>query len=95
MRNLTANAVKAVAGHADPVIEWRAWLDKGGPMLCITDNGSGIATEQIDLVTRTDVSIGIKSGLGLHLVLDLAKAIQATVAFASIPSGGATVTIRL
>lgn len=95
LRNLTANAVKAVAGSPAPDIVWEARETDGHCVFRITDNGIGLNAEQLAAVHRTDLSIGIKSGLGLHLVQDLAKAIQAHVEFAPRPSGGMVVSIVL
>ena len=93
LRNLTANAVKAVAGCASPLIAWKAWEEDGQCVFRITDNGEGMPAVQLASMHRTDMSIGIKSGLGLHLVQDLAKAIRARVEFASAAPGGTEVTI--
>lgn len=76
MRNLTANALKAVAAIPNPKIEWNAFEKDGSNYLSITDNGNGAAAETFSALYDTTAGIGIKNGFGLHLVRELATAIH-------------------
>lgn len=93
MRNLTANAVKALDDISGAAIEWKAWEANGRQYLSIKDNGKGITEGQSSILSREESTIGIKNGLGLYLVRDMAKAIQSTISFHSKPGEGTTVTL--
>lgn len=88
MRNLTGNAIKALHNKADALIEWRAWEENGKHFLSITDNGTGISDQQLNALNKDDSPIGIKSGLGLHLVRDMARAIACTISVHTTPGKG-------
>ena len=59
-------------------------------MLSITDNGPGIAAEQAKALFDDSVTSNAKTGLGLHLIRDLAKAIQYRISVQSQPGQGTT-----
>jgi len=46
LRNLTSNAIKAVHGRTDGLIEWRAWKEDHHVCLAVSDNGPGISASQ-------------------------------------------------
>jgi len=73
--NLTNNAIKALGTSAGGLITWRAWEEGPQKYLSITDNGPGATQEAFRALYDDAAPIGIKSGLGLHIVRDLAKAI--------------------
>jgi len=75
VRNLTGNAIKALSETKNPVISWKAWETGGKIFLSITDNGPGAKEEQFRALYDDREISGIQSGLGLHLIRDLAKAI--------------------
>jgi signal transduction histidine kinase len=79
MQNLTNNAVKALVQIPNPAINWRAWEDKGWKYLAIKDNGPGATAQQLQPLYDESAPIGIRKGLGLHIVRDMAKAINCTV----------------
>lgn len=87
VRNLTANAINATHGVDDPKITWRAWCENGNCFLSIADNGPGMTTEQLEVLFDERGVGSVKSGLGLHLVRDLTKAIGWTINVASGPKG--------
>lgn len=79
MRNLTQNALKVSAKTQNPQIEWKAWQDKEIVYLSISDNGEGATEGKFKaLYNDTEVS-GINTGFGLHLIRDLAKAIDCEI----------------
>jgi len=79
MRNLTGNAVKALQQQADGTITWKAEYRDGETILSVEDNGPGIGAKQLKGLYDDKEVIGIQSGLGLHLIRDLAKAIDCRV----------------
>ncbi|NUY80644.1 tetratricopeptide repeat-containing sensor histidine kinase [Flavobacterium sp. MAH-1] len=93
LRNLTANAVKALENQTDATITWKAFEQNGKTLLSITDNGPGASQEQFRALYDEKEVVGIKTGLGLHLIRDLAKAIDCTISVASEPSKGTTFTL--
>jgi signal transduction histidine kinase len=93
MQNLTNNAVKALAGTENATITWQAWENKSGKYLSISDNGPGATEDQLKPLYDDSAPIGIRKGLGLHIVRDLAKAINCQVTVNAKPGKG--VQIRL
>ena len=79
MLNLTNNAVHALAHTTEPQILWKAWQDEHYNYLAISDNGPGATNEQLKALYDDTVPAGIKHGLGLHIVRDMAKAIDCKI----------------
>jgi signal transduction histidine kinase len=88
MQNLTNNAIKALKNTQNAQIHWEARQENGQIVLAIIDNGSGISEEQIKTLYSDEAAIGSKTGLGLHLIRDLAKAISCKISVKSTPSLG-------
>ena len=88
MRNLTGNAVKALHTTPAATIIWKATLQDGKTVLSVTDNGPGIEAGRLKAFYNEKEVSGINSGFGLHLVRDLAKAIDCTVAVKSENGSG-------
>ncbi|WP_018630629.1 tetratricopeptide repeat-containing sensor histidine kinase [Niabella aurantiaca] len=95
MYNLTANAFKALRSTPDGQIRWEARQNGNQVLLTITDNGPGIRQEQINALYNENAVVGTKHGLGLHLIRDLAKAIQCNISFHPAANGGACFTIAV
>jgi len=93
IRNLTGNAIKALDKTENATIVWKAWQEKGVSYLSITDNGAGGNQEKFKALYDDSEVIGIKSGLGLHLIRDLATAISCKIEVRSKPDFGTTFTI--
>ena len=83
MQNLTNNAVKALKDRLDAHIHWEAKRENNQIVLAIIDNGPGVSTRQISALSDEESTIGTKTGLGLHLIRDLAKAIACQVSVKS------------
>jgi len=79
MRNLTFNALKVLENKENPELKWSAYQNAGNKIVSITDNGGGGTAEQFRALYDDKYSIGIQSGLGLHLVRDMVKAIGCSV----------------
>jgi signal transduction histidine kinase len=62
--------------------------------LSITDNGKGASDEQFKALYDDKEVVGIKTGLGLHLIRDLAKAIDCEITVDSKINEGTTFTLR-
>lgn len=93
IRNLTGNAVKALDKNKNGKIIWKAWQEHNQTFLSITDNGPGENLEKFKALYDDSEVIGIKSGLGLHLIRDLATAINSKIEVSSKPDFGTTFTI--
>ncbi|RUT68077.1 hypothetical protein D0817_23320 [Flavobacterium cupreum] len=94
IRNLTGNAIKALDKTPDGKIIWKAQKENNQTCLSITDNGRGGTQEQFKALYDDSEVIGIKSGLGLHLIRDLATAINCKIEVTSKPDSGTTFTIK-
>ncbi len=96
VRNLTSNAINAFTTTQNPTIVWKAWQkpasngEKAKTFMSITDNGPGASKENFKALYDDTEVIGIKSGLGLHLIRDLAKAIDCEVTVESKVGEGTT-----
>jgi signal transduction histidine kinase len=93
IRNLTGNAIKALDKTQNGKIIWKAWNENNQTHLSITDNGKGGTQEQFKALYDDSEVIGIKSGLGLHLIRDLATAINCKIEVNSQQDSGTTFTI--
>ena len=93
IRNLTGNAIKALDKTPNAKIVWKAWEENQKKYLSITDNGPGGTQEKFKALYNDSEVIGIKSGLGLHLIRDLASAINSKIKVCSTPNVGTTITI--
>ena len=90
MQNLTSNAIRALKNTSNASIEWKAVKEGETTLLSITDNGPGIAADQANALFDDSVVNNAKTGLGLHLIRDLAKAIQYKIAVQSEQGRGTT-----
>lgn len=93
MRNLTGNAAKALEKTSNPVIGWKAWREGDKTCLSITDNGPGGSEQQFKALYDETEVVGIKTGLGLHLIRDLAGVIGCTIKVESKAGEGTTITL--
>ena len=94
IRNLTSNAIKALAGIENPEIILTAFSENNNKYLSISDNGKGASQEQFKALYDENEVVGIKSGLGLHLIRDLAKAIDCEVGVKSKVGVGTTFLLK-
>lgn len=95
MRNLTGNAIKALENNDNAEISWKAWSENNHSFISITDNGKGASIEQFKALFDDKEVVGIKSGLGLHLIRDLAKTIHCELSVESKENIGTTITLKL
>jgi signal transduction histidine kinase/predicted negative regulator of RcsB-dependent stress response len=93
MHNLTANALNALKKAPGAKIEWEARQQGDKIILSITDNGPGIDDEQVKALYDNSAVPNARTGLGLHLVRDLAKAVQCKITMQSQPGAGTTFTL--
>ena len=94
MRNLTGNAIKATAAVTAPTISWTAVLENNKVVLAITDNGKGAEAAQFKALYDEKETVGIKSGLGLHLIRDLAKAVNCSIELLTEEDKGTQFSLR-
>mgnify|MGYP000868760766 FL=1 len=93
IRNLTGNAIKALDKKEHPTIHWKAWQENNQTFLSITDNGIGATQDQFKALYDDNEVVGIQTGLGLHLIRDLAKAIDCKIEVKSNLKEGTTFTL--
>jgi signal transduction histidine kinase len=94
MHNLTGNAQKALKNTPNAAIEWKAWEKDGIKYFSLTDNGPGATQQQFAPLYNKEAPIGIKSGLGLHIVRDMAHAINCKVTAVTNPGQGVTIMLE-
>ncbi|HTL09248.1 MAG TPA: tetratricopeptide repeat-containing sensor histidine kinase [Chitinophagaceae bacterium] len=90
MYNLTANSIKALKNTTNPCIQWKAYSHEGATVLCISDNGPGISEELIKVIRSETNAVNAKTGFGLHLIRDLARAINCSIRVESVNGKGTT-----
>jgi len=79
LRNLIGNAVKVLESKPDGTIVCSAENISGSVKISVKDNGGGTEIEKFKALYSDKESIGIKQGLGLHVIRDLCKAIDAEI----------------
>jgi len=87
---LTSNAINAFATTANAKITWKSWQENNQYFLSISDNGNGASEQQLKALYDDKEVVGIQSGLGLHLIRDLAKAIDCEIEVRSTMNVGTT-----
>jgi signal transduction histidine kinase/Tfp pilus assembly protein PilF len=95
IRNLTSNAINVFTTTENPIIIWKAYQSENKIFLSINDNGPGATQEQFKALYDDTEVVGIKTGLGLHLIRDLAKAINCEIVVDSKINVGTTFTLKL
>lgn len=95
-RNLTNNAVKVLEEkEGDKTIIWKAYEENQYIYLTISDNGKGASQEKFKALFDDSVAIGIKKGLGLHLIRDMSKAIGISLKVQSETGFGSEISLRI
>jgi signal transduction histidine kinase len=90
MHNLTANAVKALKNTSNAAIEWAAKQEGNKTVLSVTDNGPGLSAEQSKTLYDDPAVANSRTGMGLYIIRDLAKAIGCRIKSQSQPGHGTT-----
>jgi signal transduction histidine kinase len=94
LRNLTSNAVKALTDIPNASVIWKAWKENDRVFISVTDNGPGMVLEKYSALYHHEEVSGITSGLGLHLIRDLAKAINCDITVDSKLNLGTTIILE-
>jgi signal transduction histidine kinase len=84
LRNIVGNAIKALHNTPNATVILTAANDS----ISVSDNGPGGTQEQFRALYDEKEVVGIKTGLGLHLIRDLAKAINCHIAVDTKPGEG-------
>ncbi|WP_080058353.1 sensor histidine kinase [Spirosoma aerolatum] len=95
LQNLTSNAIKALQNQPDARIQWQARREEGRVVLIIRDNGPGLSETELQALYSSDVAISGKTGLGLHLIRDLARSINCKISVESEQGVGSGTEFRL
>lgn len=94
MHNLTGNALNALGNSEGGVVNWDAWQTGDVTYFSITDNGPGITEKQLRPLYDATAPMGLKNGLGLHIVRDIAHAVGCEVEFDKTYTEGARILLR-
>jgi signal transduction histidine kinase/tetratricopeptide (TPR) repeat protein len=95
VRNLTSNAINIFTSTENPTIIWKAWQTNNQSFLSVTDNGPGASEEKFNALFDEAEIGSTKSGLGLHLIRDMAKAIDCEITVDSEVGVGTTFSLIL
>jgi signal transduction histidine kinase len=95
MQNLTANAVRALGPVDGGKVVWRAWREDVTVYCSIKDNGPGVSEEQLRALYDETVGASARQGLGLHIIRDLAKAIDCKITMRSGKGEGTEFVLQL
>ena len=79
LRNLIANSAKILTDKTNGKIVCAAKSTGNTVEISIKDNGGGSDLEKFSALYNDQGKIGIKNGLGLHVIRDLCKAINAEI----------------
>lgn len=90
LRNLTGNAIKALEKTSDGQVIVKAFTQNGETGISVSDNGPGGTIGKFRALYDEKEVVGIKTGLGLHLIRDLAKAINCKITVDTKPNSGTT-----
>jgi len=93
LRNATGNAIKALEKTPDALITIKAFSQNNQNYVSVSDNGPGGTQEKFRALYDETEVVGIKTGLGLHLIRDLAKAIHCEISVKTNPGKGTTFTL--
>ena len=95
MRNLTGNALKALAHTPDGKITWKAWAANGNKYLSISDNGPGLSKAQLETLFAESAVTSAGSGLGLHIIKDFTQMLGQQIEVKSEQGKGTTFIITM
>jgi C4-dicarboxylate-specific signal transduction histidine kinase len=98
LTNLVMNALDAVAGRAEGLVQVGLAASAGHVVLSVEDNGPGIAPEHMDRVFDpffTTKEVGKGTGLGLAVVFSIVRDLDGTVEVENAPGGGAVFRVLL
>jgi len=96
--NLVNNAIDALAGRPDAMVEIDARQEGGRVVVTVSDNGPGIAAELLAQVFDpffTTKGVGEGIGIGLSIVDNIIRDFGGTIMVSNRPEGGACFTINL
>ena len=96
--NLINNAVDALSGRHDAVVEIDARQEGDRAVVTVADNGPGIPPEELPMVFDpffTTKGVGEGIGIGLSIVDNIIRDFGGTILATNRPEGGACFTINL
>lgn len=93
LQNLTQNAINVLKHVPEGNIVWEAWSENNRINLSITDNGKGLNEELLNKFYENNAVNSSKHGLGLHIITDMAKAINCAISFQKQTNGLISIVI--
>ncbi len=94
IRNLTSNAIKATNNVDNPNIYWTVFSTEKNLILKITDNGTGTEKSNFSALYSDENELRGKSGLGLHLVREMALVVNCTIKVNTIIDVGTEIELE-
>ncbi|MEW5677120.1 ATP-binding protein [Flavobacterium enshiense] len=76
LRNLTANALAFTKNLPNPLITFKAWSDEYSVYISVFNNGEAKNFNRFNTLYHENDYVNSRSGLGLHLIRDLAQIID-------------------
>jgi tetratricopeptide (TPR) repeat protein len=95
MHNLTSNAIQALKSTPNASIQWEAKQEGDLIVLSVTDNGPGVKEDQVKALNEDSMVVNTKTGFGLHIIRDLAKAIKCSISVQSVSDAGTTFVLSV
>lgn len=96
--NLATNAVQAVSGRSDGMVNISLELEGDEAVIRVKDNGMGIEEDKLEWILeplKTDRDPGAGFGLGLFITKEVVEQHKGRIEFDSTPGKGTTVTLTL
>jgi two-component system, NtrC family, C4-dicarboxylate transport sensor histidine kinase DctB len=96
--NLINNAIDALSGTADALIEISAEKEDNFVLVSVRDNGPGIAPDEVSRIFDpffTTKGVGEGIGIGLSIVDNIVRDFGGSIHAGNRPEGGAVFTVRL
>ena len=79
IRNLINNSIKVLQNKSGAIILCRAWEENAESVIEISDNGGGANLDKFRALYDDRESVGLRTGLGLHVIRDLCKSIHCNI----------------
>jgi sensor histidine kinase regulating citrate/malate metabolism len=88
------NTLKALQQTPNPHIIWTVKDSNDHIELSVVDNEPGISQEQLDALYNKQAVVGTKSGMGLHIIRDLAEVVQCKITMDTSSNQGTIFTLH-
>ena len=87
LHNLVSNSVKALKAIPDAQISLHVWKENSTTFISVEDNGKGFPESFLVDWNANKLGLSGRDGLGMHIVKDLASAIQCKIDLINLENG--------